>query len=795
MPSPATPTASAGLTDLLVIDELSVGPVRLEPNRIVAPYRVVSDVHESESELVFRYGQAVFDPEDAGDRNLAAMMAAQVALNYGLFCRRIVFHGEFDAGDRRFLRAMAENTAREIFVKKILAPNPFLTAAAGRIPGSVPKRYNQARLVFQGSKAPVGQGGWRLWSTHSDRCCVLSSGGKESLLSFGLLDELKQSGDPSVREVHPIFVNESGRHWFTAVNAYREFAKNVATTGRVWVNSDRIFNWMLRQLPFVRSDFAKLRSDEYPIRLWTVAVFIFAVLPLLRRRGIGRLIIGDEFDTSVRRRHEGIAHYDGLFDQSIWFDAALSRYFLQKGWAVSQFSVLRPLSEMLVEKLLWERYPELGRLQTSCHAVHEAGGRMRPCGRCEKCRRVVGMLTAIGADPGRCGYTPSQIERCLAEVMVKGVHQESAGEAHLRHMLEKRRPPGGQGAAAHKAAAEAHPEILALRFDDQRAPFAAMPSDLRRPLWTLMLAHADGARLRSGKRWVEIDPPKHPQADMAYAFEPDRPAGKFDGPEEAADSDQIDWGTLSWPQMEARLTQTDMALLPVGAIEQHGPHLPLDTDSFDAAYLARRVAQACSPPRPLVLPLIPYGVSYHHRDFKGTLSINNDSLSRLVYDVGLSCAENGIHKLIVINGHGGNEAALNYAAQMINRDTGIFVCVDSGETSDVDIAKLTLTENDVHAGEVETSTCLAVRPELVQMALARPSIPTFSSEYLDFSSKRGISWFGSTRMISPNGVMGDPTRADAAKGERIWQIMIAHLVAFIEDLKNLSVAEIHHRRT
>jgi creatinine amidohydrolase/Fe(II)-dependent formamide hydrolase-like protein len=221
----------------------------------------------------------------------------------------------------------------------------------------------------------------------------------------------------------------------------------------------------------------------------------------------------------------------------------------------------------------------------------------------------------------------------------------------------------------------------------------------------------------------------------------------------------------------------------------------LDTDSFDAEYLALRVAEACSPPRPLVLPLLPYGVSYHHRDFRGTLSITNETLSRLIYDVGRSCADNGVHKLVIINGHGGNDPALNYAAQMINRDTGIFVCVDSGETSDVDIAQFATTANDVHAGEIETSTTLAVRPEKVRMELAQAAIPTFSSQYLDFSSKRGISWFGSTRMISPSGVMGDPTRADAAKGERIWQIMVAHLVAFIEDLKDLTVSEIHQRRS
>ena len=76
---------------------------------------------------------------------------------------------------------------------------------------------------------------------------------------------------------------------------------------------------------------------------------------------------------------------------------------------MSQFSILRPLSELLVEKILVERYPELQRLQTSCHATHTEGDHVRPCGRCEKCRRVVGMLVALGADPTRCGYSEEQI--------------------------------------------------------------------------------------------------------------------------------------------------------------------------------------------------------------------------------------------------------------------------------------------------------------------------------------------------------------------------------------------------
>lgn len=253
-------------------------------------------------------------------------------------------------------------------------------------------------------------------------------------------------------------------------------------------------------------------------------------------------------------------------------------------------------------------------------------------------------------------------------------------------------------------------------------------------------------------------------------------------------------GELTWPEAKVRFKEMDTALLPVGAIEQHGPHLPLDTDSFDADYLARQVAEHCKVPRPIVLPLIPYGVSYHHNEYSGTISISNETLSQFVYEVGMNAARNGVKKLLIINGHGGNGPALNFAAQMINRDAKIFVGVDSGETSDVDIEKMCSTPNDVHAGEIETSTSLAVRGELVQMDKASKSVPRFSSGYLNFSSTRGVSWYAHTHKLSSNGVMGDPTRADAEKGREMWRVMIEHLVNLVEDLKNLPLEEIYQLR-
>jgi len=147
----------------------------------------------------------------------------------------------------------------------------------------------------------------------------------------------------------------------------------------------------------------------------------------------------------------------------------------------------------------------------------------------------------------------------------------------------------------------------------------------------------------------------------------------------------------------------------------------------------RWAAAGCSSPKPLVLPVIPYGVSYHHEDFAGTISVSNNTLSQMIYEIGMSTAQNGIKKLVIINGHGGNTPALKFAAQMINQDAHIFTTVDTGETSDRDIGKLSETSNDVHAGEIETSTSLATRPHLVDMQKARKFVPEFSIEYLNFS--------------------------------------------------------------
>ena len=369
--------AGDALAFLRAFDRLEVGPPKVERDKLTVPYTVVNGEQSSTFELQFRWQEPVFKPAEPASQNLAALVGAQVALNYGLFCDELVFHGLFDATDRAFLRDMAQNTAREIYVLKVLGDNAFLLPDRIDREPVVRESYLRAKLRFP-DKPP------RLPTTatavREDALAVLASGGKDSLLTHGLVTE-------AGFEVHDLFGNESGRHWYTALNGYRHLDAHSSHTARVWMNSDRLFPWMLQHLPFVRPDHQRLRADIYPVRLWTVAVFLFAVLPLARKRRLSAILVGDEHDTTRRERTHGIPHYDGLFDQSRFFDEALSRLFARKGFGVQVLSVLRPCSELLIETVLATRYPELLAQQVSCHAASIEGERVVPCGRCEKCRR------------------------------------------------------------------------------------------------------------------------------------------------------------------------------------------------------------------------------------------------------------------------------------------------------------------------------------------------------------------------------------------------------------------------
>jgi hypothetical protein len=265
------------LREFIVFDQLKVGPVEIEPKRIKVPYEITTIANEVvANELIYSYSEKVFDPGTYESANLASMMAAQVAINYGLFCKRMVLDGVYGDTDQRFIRDMTENTSREIYVNKLITPNEFLLNEFCGVKVEKLKKYSAAEFEFINTRFPGIAHTWKSSDISKDDFVILSSGGKDSLLSYGLVKDLG-------KQAHPVFINESGRHWFTAINSFKHLEGTEPNTARVWCNSDRIFNWFLRQMPFIKKNFADIRADIYPIRLWTVAVFLFGVLPIAKK--------------------------------------------------------------------------------------------------------------------------------------------------------------------------------------------------------------------------------------------------------------------------------------------------------------------------------------------------------------------------------------------------------------------------------------------------------------------------------------------------------------------------------
>lgn len=200
-------------------------------------------------------------------------------------------------------------------------------------------------------------------------------------------------------------------------------------------------------------------------------------------------------------------------------------------------------------------------------------------------------------------------------------------------------------------------------------------------------------------------------------------------------------------------------LIPLGATEQHGPHLPLDTDTRVATAVARAVGERL---RWLVAPAIAYGASGEHQSFDGTISIGVDALTTLLVEYGRS-ASCWAQRLVFVNGHGGNVGALNAAIGRLRaegRDAGWSPCASAGA--------------DAHAGHTETSVLLYISPDAVRTdrMLAGNEAPL--PELLPSMRRGGVA------AVSRTGVLGDPTTATAAEGRRIFSEMVDDCVRRID---------------
>jgi creatinine amidohydrolase len=230
-----------------------------------------------------------------------------------------------------------------------------------------------------------------------------------------------------------------------------------------------------------------------------------------------------------------------------------------------------------------------------------------------------------------------------------------------------------------------------------------------------------------------------------------------------------DWAGATWPEL-ARDPAGIIAVLPLAATEQHGPHLPLGTDTIIAeAYLARVRELLPAALRVLILPVQPVGISTEHVAFPGTLTLPADVALRSWTEIGTSVARAGVRKLVIVTSHGGNSAAMTIVAQDLRAQHNMFVVTTAWSRFGTPDGLFSQQEirHGIHGGAIETSIMMAARPDLVRTdkiaAFASPGV-AMDYDYKWLSTQRPAPFAWAAQDLNPQGAVGDAQLASTEHG-------------------------------
>ena len=247
------------------------------------------------------------------------------------------------------------------------------------------------------------------------------------------------------------------------------------------------------------------------------------------------------------------------------------------------------------------------------------------------------------------------------------------------------------------------------------------------------------------------------------------------------------WRDLAWPEF-AKLDPADsVAILPVAAVEQHGPHLPVGVDDFINEGIVR-AAMALMPDNALVLPPCHVGKSNEHQAFAGTLTLGADLLIRLWTAIGESVARAGLRKFVMLNSHGGQPQIMDIVARDLRVRLGLFAVAAnlSGLNPDGWLFSAAERRHGIHGGASETSQMLSLRPDLVCREAAADFVPrsvAIEAEYRYLRAEGGAVGFGwQAQDLHSAGACGDATDADAQRGQQIVDATARGVAALIAEV-------------
>ena len=254
-----------------------------------------------------------------------------------------------------------------------------------------------------------------------------------------------------------------------------------------------------------------------------------------------------------------------------------------------------------------------------------------------------------------------------------------------------------------------------------------------------------------------------------------------------------DWNAIAWPEVSAADAARWIAVLPLAATEQHGPHLPLETDvMIGEAYLARLKELLPAELPVSFLPVQRIGISTEHTDYPGTQTLSTEQALREWMALGRSVARSGVKKLVMVTSHGGNSAAMMLVAQDLRAQHGMLAVTTSWSRFGVPEGLFSAEElrHGIHGGAVETSIMLARYPQHVrQDAIADfpSSAMAMEKEFRWLSTQRPAPFAWQAQDLNATGAVGDARQASAEKGERLLEHGARAFSELLRDVDNFDV--------
>ena len=235
---------------------------------------------------------------------------------------------------------------------------------------------------------------------------------------------------------------------------------------------------------------------------------------------------------------------------------------------------------------------------------------------------------------------------------------------------------------------------------------------------------------------------------------------------------ETEWWRLKAPELRALAKRDTVVIVPVASTEQHGPHLPTQVDCLLVGEIARRAAIQAYATRPtLTTPVVWSGLAEHHMSLGATISLDYPAFFALLRGICGSLARHGFRNVLLLNGHGGNIAALTVAVNELAVELDAPIATTTyWLLAEQEFANILEKQTNVrHACEAETSMVLALRPELVDMSLAAEAVGPTAPELPDVAGTQAAHRWQSFKSRTSHGVIGDPRAATAEKGERLLQ--------------------------